>query len=213
MINWSGAKALKFLIKKGEALEQWQEQLSNLKVLGGKTLDDSKTLEETERLKAHKMKSVIEANQGMSGELRGIFKNGQEVRGVEPHGWGSLAHIKVDNETGEIVDAERVTTPEDSMFAVHYIWFLEKEFARMDREEHRNDYEVKNNGSSRENEADDEFHVIEDHFTKLFFDPENKEMIEIIDKRLNLTQQYHGDLSGKSIMEFIRAKRTGDEEQ
>ena len=34
MMKWSGAKALEFLIKKGEALEQWQEQLSRLMQLG-----------------------------------------------------------------------------------------------------------------------------------------------------------------------------------
>ena len=88
------------------------------------------------------MKKVIEANESMTGELRGIYKNGLEVRGIEPNGWGSLAHIKVDNASGEIVDAERVMTPEDNMFAIHYIWFLEKEFARMDREK-KQEFELK----------------------------------------------------------------------
>ena len=52
---------------------------------------------------------------------------------------------------------------------------------------------------------------IEDHFTKLFFDPEDKRMVEIIDKRLNLTSEYHGDLSGQSIIDFIRGKKSNPE--
>ena len=157
------------------------------------------------------MKSVIEANDGMHGELRGIFKNGQEVRGVYPHGWGSMAHVKVDKENGEIVDAERISTPADGMFAVHYIWYLEKEFAKMDREQQK-DYYMKTNGNF-ENEVDSELTVIEDYFQKLFFDPENKGMIEIIDKRLNMTKEFHGDLSGQSVLNFIRGKKDYDEKQ
>ena len=210
MMKWSGAKALEFLIKKGEALEQWQEQLSRLDELGGPTLDESMSLEETLKIRDAHLKGVVEANNSMNGELRGIFKNGQEVRGLFPKGWGSLAHVKVDKANGEIVDAERIATPADKMFAVHYIWYLEKEFAKMNGEDDGQESEMKRKTDSSVALDEPEFKVIDDHFQKLFFDPENKGMIEIIDKRLNMTKEYDGDLAGESILDFIRGKKAGE---
>lgn len=67
----------------------------------------------------------------MSGELRGIFKDGKEVRGVEPGGWGSHAHIRVDKKTGAVEHAERIATSEDALFAAHYISFLEDQFQEL----------------------------------------------------------------------------------
>ena len=46
----------------------------------------------------------------MNGELRGIFINGEEVRGVEPDGWGSFAKLQVDKESGLVNSAERLPT-------------------------------------------------------------------------------------------------------
>lgn len=46
------------------------------------------------------MKKVIEENLNISGEIRGVQVNGHEVRGIESQGWGSMAKIEVDNETG-----------------------------------------------------------------------------------------------------------------
>lgn len=71
------------------------------------------------------IKEVVKSTQDMSGELRGIYWNGKEVRGVEPGGWGSQAHISVDKDSGTIESAERIATAEDALFAAHYISFLE----------------------------------------------------------------------------------------
>ena len=81
------------------------------------------------------MEKVIESNMNISTELRGIFKDGREVRGIVPEGWGSVAHVRVDRTTGEIEFAERMTTPEDGMFAVHYVNYLEKHFKEMKEKE------------------------------------------------------------------------------
>ena len=94
-------------------------------------LDKMYTLEKTRKLRDEKNQKVIESNINMSSELRGIFKDGNEVRGIVPSGWGSVAHVRVDRTSGEIEHAERMTTPEDAMFTVNYINFLEKNFKEM----------------------------------------------------------------------------------
>ena len=79
----------------------------------------------------------------MSGEIRGIQVNGDEVRGIESVGWGSMAKIEVDNETGEVNKiAERFPSHQDHLFARLYLKFLENDFQYKD-------------GDNR-NQADDE---------------------------------------------------------
>lgn len=48
------------------------------------------------------MKEVISENMKVSGEIRGINVNGKEIRGIESHGWGSMAKVEYDERTGEI---------------------------------------------------------------------------------------------------------------
>ena len=71
----------------------------------------------------------------MNGELRGIFIEGEEVRGVEPDGWGSLAKLKVDRDTGGIELAERQPTNQDVLFAAHYISYLEDQFKDINKKD------------------------------------------------------------------------------
>lgn len=230
------------MVQKGEALEQWQEQLQHIKVAGGKTLDEQYTLVETKQIRDQSMKKVIEANLNMNSELRGIFKDGEEVRGIVPSGWGSIAHVRVDRTTGEIEYAERMTTPEDNMFAVHYINHLEKHFRDMkEADQHsrkQNDIvasthpEFDVNPSQDKDSEENGIEVMDNYFTNEFDikhggTPQPKAssnsnqspagmldgMDEIQEKRLNLTTQYHGDLSGASLLAFARGARDHKDEE
>ena len=194
--------ALKFLVQKGEALEQWQEQLlhaQQMKAAGAEVHSyvDNVTLEQSRQARLENMEKVIESNMNISTELRGIFKDGREVRGIVPEGWGSVAHVRVDRTTGEIEFAERMTTPEDGMFAVHYINYLEKNFKEMkEKEQLENQKAAKeDNGSETKNDqvdsssppefelksselsddkVNDSSKMIEDHFANEFDNKDQK---------------------------------------
>jgi hypothetical protein len=47
---------------------------------------------------------------------------------VTPAGWGSIAHIAIDGESGDIKGVDRVPTKEDELFMQNYLRFLENEF-------------------------------------------------------------------------------------
>jgi hypothetical protein len=74
------------------------------------------------------LEETIKSNQKFSGELRGIMRDGEEIRGLEASGWGSNVKLRVHRETGEIDDAFRVPTEHDVVFASHYISFLDNQF-------------------------------------------------------------------------------------
>lgn len=156
--------------------------------MGAQTLDEKYTLEQTQEKRDESMKKVIESNLNMSAELRGIFKDGREVRGIVPSGWGSVAHVRVDRTTGEIEYAERMTTPEDGMFAVHYINYLERHFKEMREKDQKEKEEAKGETNpspageqpefemhaDQEQKADtDDLKVIENHFTNVFDSNDN----------------------------------------
>ena len=69
---------------------------------------------------------TIKSNQTMTGELRGIYIGGEEVRGMQAGGWGSQAKLKVDISTNQVTQAEREPTNRDALFAAHYLNFLEQ---------------------------------------------------------------------------------------
>ena len=82
------------------------------------------------------MQKVIQDNLNLAGEIRGVQVNGVEVRGIESMGWGSMAKIVVDNETGQIEKvAERFPSIQDRLFAKLYLDFLEEDFKQRDLEE------------------------------------------------------------------------------
>ena len=51
------------------------------------------------------LKDTVDINQKLNGELRGILRNGEEVRGIVANGWGSNVKLRVNRETGEIDNA------------------------------------------------------------------------------------------------------------
>ena len=69
---------------------------------------------------------VILQNQKMGDELKAVTApNGNMILGLIPQGWGSIAQVKVDGATGDIGGIERVETPQDKLFAIKYLRFLE----------------------------------------------------------------------------------------
>ena len=88
-----------------------------------------------QQIDAKLIDDIIQSNQNLTGELRGIFVDGHEVRGIEAGGWGSLAKLQVDKITREIKSAERVPTKQDALFAAHYIDYLEKQFQQINQHE------------------------------------------------------------------------------
>lgn len=90
-------------------MEHWQDYLDKLVAEVGDHGDDGY---DSRKKQEEFMKKVIEENMNLAGEIRGIQVNGNEVRGIESTGWGSMAKIEVDNETGEVKkSAERFPSP------------------------------------------------------------------------------------------------------
>lgn len=65
----------------------------------------------------------------MGREIKNIVApNGKKIENVNPGGWGSVAHIAVDGESGDIKNIERVPTKEDQLYMKNYLKFLDKTF-------------------------------------------------------------------------------------
>ena len=63
----------------------------------------------------------------MGREIKNIVApNGKNVTNITPGGWGSVAHIAVDGESGDIKNIERVPTKEDQLYMQNYLEFLSK---------------------------------------------------------------------------------------
>lgn len=112
-------------------MEHWQDYLDKLvQEMGDESPADDETISKFSKIKRESfMKKVIQENSNLSGEIRGIQVNGNEVRGIESVGWGSMAKIEVDNETGEVKkEAERFPSHQDQLFAKLYLQYLEEDF-------------------------------------------------------------------------------------
>lgn len=91
-------------------MENWQESLSKfVKELGPNRLDEGESLDESS-LKF--LRRIADHNVEMNGEVRGVVINGEEVRGIDTVGWGSMAKVEVDHEKGIVKKtAERLISP------------------------------------------------------------------------------------------------------
>ena len=80
---------LEYLVQKGNAMEQWQELLDNVdKSPEGQ--DGIELIEDKEDF----MRKVVQNNQNVREEIRGVIINGEERRGIKPTGgWGSGVRI------------------------------------------------------------------------------------------------------------------------
>lgn len=59
--------------------------------------------------------ALLLQNQRMGEVLEGVkAPNGKILSGVIAKGWGSIAKVSVDQESGDIGNIERVETPEDT---------------------------------------------------------------------------------------------------
>ena len=114
-------------------MEMWQEKLA--KQGSGEASSNTKEWDNLDDRQKDFIKKIIDHNQTMNGELRGILVNGEEVRGVESAGWGSNAKVEIDEKTGQIKKvADRFMTKSDKVFVNFYLTALENQFKRMDEE-------------------------------------------------------------------------------
>ena len=56
--------------------------------------------------------------------------NGKVLEDCVAYGWGSIAKVKVDQDSGDIENIERIETPEDTNFKTRYLKYLEQQFLR-----------------------------------------------------------------------------------
>lgn len=98
----------------------------------GNTPNSSRTIERQDMLN-HLFNDVIQKNVKMGREIKNIIApNGKKIKNITPSGWGSVAHISVDGESGDIKNIERVPTKEDQLYMQNYLEFLEKSFEEND---------------------------------------------------------------------------------
>lgn len=122
-----GLHAIKYLTDKGEALESWQSVLAQNHESKSPVNAETDDMSEKE-VRNLLLEETVKSNQKANGELRGLMRDGEEIRGLVASGWGSNVKLRVHRETGEISDAFRVPTEHDVLFAAHYISFLEEQF-------------------------------------------------------------------------------------
>ena len=80
----------------------------------------------------------------MGEEIKNITApNGRKIEDTIARGWGSMAQISIDGNTGDVKDIKRLTTREDEAFKQMYLSFLEKQFQEEDASKAEGEEEAK----------------------------------------------------------------------